>query len=254
MESLTEQWRSYFEAECRTDLETVTQNFPSTRSITVDLIELHSVNQQLAQTVLDHPDRSLSEARAVLRDLVDVSGPIQLRVKNNPHQCAVADIAAHQLHELLTVQGAVETVETPQVSAVTAYYLCPVCNASLSMSPAGIERTEPTRCAECNWDGNFNFQPTHSEFVDTQRFTIGPSSDQHTDSAHPKSLPVYVHSDLVGQVMEGDHIAVTGILRVRHQTETPLSTLYLDGCSIRQERDLSPPESLEAALDSQWKT
>lgn len=254
MESLAEQWRSYFEAECRTEIETVMQEYPSRRSITVDLIDLHSVNQHLAQTVLNSPDESLSEARTVIRDLIDVSGPIQLRLKNNPQQCDVSEITAQRLHDLLTVQGAVKTVETPQASVVTARYHCPVCSASLSRSPAGIERIEPTHCGECGWDGDFDFQPRHSEFIDTQRLTLNTRSDTYDADPESTSLPVYVHGDLVGQVVESDHIAVTGILRVYHQPETPLFTPYLDGCSLREERDISPPGSFEEILDSQWNS
>lgn len=241
-------------AERQADIEAILQDYPSTQSITIDLVELHSTTQDLAQTVLSRPDQALSKAHEVLHELIDISGPLQLQLKNNPHLCNITDISATQLYDLITVNGSVETVGPLQASVVTAQYTCPACNASFSTSSTGIERTEPTRCDACGWDEHFEFKPAQSEFVDTQRLTLTPASDQRTDDHQLKSLPVYVYGDLVDQVNEDDHIGVTGILRVRHSDDTAPYTLYLDGRGIREERDFSAPASLEAALDSYWET
>jgi replicative DNA helicase Mcm len=252
MGSLAGRWRSYFATECQSDVEEVTPNDSSGGAVTIDLIELHGADQDLARAALERPDPVLAEARSVLRELTDASAPIQLRIENNPHLCGVSDVSARQFHDLVTVRGVVEAVDPVRASTVSAQYTCPACGASIRTSSTGIEHEEPIRCDGCEWDGHFEFHPAESAFVDTQRLTLAPTAEQREERPRSESLPVYVHGDLVAETAEGDHVGITGILRVRRRSEPPLYTPYLDGLGIRDERDISPPETLEAALDSYW--
>jgi replicative DNA helicase Mcm len=252
MDSLSERWRSYFEAECQPEIEAVAEQNSSKQSVTIDLVEVYQTDEELARAVLAHPDRVLPPARAALGKLVEASFPVRLRIENNPHLCDVSELSARRFHELVTVEGVVESVGPVQASTVTARYSCPACGESASTSSAGVEHDEPTRCDGCGWDGSFDFHPAESTFVDTQRFTLGPATDQRDDGPRPAPHPVYVHGDLVDEVTEGDHVRVTGVVRVSRSPETPLYTPYLDGRGIHDERDISSPDSLEAALDSYW--
>lgn len=174
MDSLSESWQSYFLNRCQTDVEALAEAFPSRRSLYVDLIDLHEFDSELCQSLFDTPDRVLSAGTAVLSDITDISRPIHVRVENNPHQCPVSAIQARHLHDLVTVEGVVESVASVRMTATRAQYDCPACDASTARSPAGIEVDAPARCDACGWDGQFTFRPTRSQFVDVQRLALAP--------------------------------------------------------------------------------
>ena len=253
MDSPGERWRSYFASTGQLEAEPARRGNPSTRSVTIDLVRVHRADGELAQAVIRSPDRLLSAARSTLWDLTEASVPIQLRVENNPHLCAVSDLSARQLDDLVTAKGVVDTAGPIRASAVSARYVCPACDASVTISPTGVERREPTRCERCEWGGGFEFDPSGSEFVDTQRLGLTPVPDERDDSHRPEPFTVYVHGDLVGEIPTDSHVGVTGVLRVRESSETPLSEPYLDALSVRDERDVSPPDTLREALDSHWE-
>lgn len=253
MKSLAKRWHSYFIAESQTERKTAGTQDTLTQPVTIDLVELYRTDQELSQAVLSHPDRVLPEARAVLCELADLSPPVQLQVQNNPQLCAVSEVSAHQCYELVTVNGMVDSVGPIEAAPVSACYTCPACDASLRTSSAGIAREEPITCTDCEWNGDFAFHPAESAFIDTQQFTLCSKPDQRNNHPHRESLSVYLRGSLVGQVTADDHVIVSGVLRLDHTPETSPCTPYLEGYGLRGERDISPPESLEAAIDSYWK-
>jgi len=248
MDALDSRWRSYFEARHGTDPDD-----PGRPSATIDLVELYSADPELAQAVLDRPTRVLAAARTALREVADGSGPVQLRVENNPHLCGVGELSTRHLHDLVTVRGVVGTTEAVGAVPVTARYRCPACGVERETSPEGLDPAAPVRCGDCGWDGDFEFRSEASEFVDAQPLTLTPIPGEGSESPRARSLRAYVHGDLVGAVEEGDHVGVTGIFRTRCPEGAPLWERYLDGLGVRAEREISPPATLADTLDSHWE-
>lgn len=253
MDAAAERWRSYLTAQCRSTLEAVREQYPSERSVTIDLIELHSESPALVRSLFDDPDTMLSAARSAVRELVDTPGPIQIRIENNPHWCGVPEVSSDQLYDLVTVEGTVESVDATDATVVTAVYDCPACGTAIVTSPAGVEPADPVYCDACEWGGPFEFRPERSEFLDTQHLSLGPASGEQDAQESLDSLSVYLHGALVGRLSAGAHVGVTGVLRARRRSGTGVYALYLDGYSVRAERDLSPPASLGERLDTYWE-
>lgn len=254
MDSLSESWQSYFLNRCQTDVEALAEVFPSRRSLYVDLIDLHEFDSELCQSLFDTPDRVLSAGTAVLRDITDISRPIHVRVENNPHQCPVSAIQARHLHDLVTVEGVVESVASVRMTATRAQYDCPACDASTARSPAGIEVDAPARCDACGWDGQFTFRPTRSQFVDVQRLALAPPPDTRREGPRSHALSAYLADDLVGAVTEDERYCLTGILRVHQTDRSAQFSPYLDSLNVHEERDRFSPDDPETALDSYWNT
>lgn len=249
MDGLDSRWRSYFGT--RQGGEPAADR-PEAPSATIDLVELYSADPELAQAVLDRPARVLEAARSALRAVTGSAAPVRLRVENNPHLCGVGEVTARHLHDLVTVRGAVETVDPVGAVPVRARYRCPACDETRETTPDGLEPTEPARCDGCGRRGGFEFQPAASAFVDARPITLAATDEDGSERPDGGSLRAYVYGDLVDAAAEGDHVGVTGILRAREREGTPLWERYLDGLGVRAEREISPPTTLADTLDSHW--
>ncbi len=249
MPASTETWRSYLSQECGAEVERLAEAYPDERSLYVDLLDVHSFDEGFLQDLFEDPAAGFGAGEAALEELLEVSGPVHLRVENNPQQRSVERIRAYHVGDLVTVSGVVESVGPPRASAVSAAYECPVCATAVRLDQAGIEMETPKRCENCGWDGAFSFRIGDSEFVDLQKIVLAA---EPADAGWITSLPAYLDDDVVGTASEGDTTKVTGIVRVHREGGTNEFTLYLDALAVQEDRQMSETETLDGVLDSHW--
>ncbi|MFB6298420.1 MAG: hypothetical protein ABEH56_07860 [Salinirussus sp.] len=252
MTELDGRWRRYLRERRRSDVAALSEAHPERRSLYVDMVDLHQFDADLADRTFADPDLSLAAGTSVLRDAVEASGLVHLRVENNPHQCSVRGIRAREVHGLVTVAGVVETVGPPEVTTVDAAYECPDCDASLVRSPVGVERRLPTRCDSCGRDGDFEFRPSRSRFVDLQRITVGPLDQNEEEPTGGASIEAHLDDDIAGTLVPGDRYRITGIVRVRETDDSNRFEPYLDALSLAEDQRPSG-ESHDGLIDAYWE-
>lgn len=252
MDRVRERWRSYLLAHCESEVAGLAGTPPGERSLTVDLLALHEFDSDLARAVFEEPTRVLAAGTTVLEGLLDGEGAVKLRVENNPQQFPVSAVRARHHRALLTVDGVVETVGPVRARAAVARYDCPACGDPVTRRPVGVDGDPPVGCGACEWDRELPFRPGDSTFVDLQRVELAPPPDAEGDGPRTDPLAAYLDGSLVGSVATGDHCRVTGVLRVHGTARGNEFAPYLDGLSVREERDVSAPADLESVLDSMW--
>ncbi|MFB6307969.1 MAG: hypothetical protein ABEH35_01445 [Haloarculaceae archaeon] len=252
MTRVADRWRSYFRTRRQPAVEAFAAEYPDDRSVHVDLIDLHDFDSDLVGTLFDDPDRVLSVGADTLRNVADVSGPVHVRVENNPHQCSVSEVRARHLHRLVTVDAVVESVGAPQAMVVSAAFECPACEELTVREQTRVELDIPLRCDACGGGGEFTFRPGASAFVDLQEITLAPAATTQERRQPDRTLVAYLDDDLVGAVTEGDNYSVTGILRPLPGARSNQFSLSLDAVAVREEHQHSTPDSLDDVLDSHW--
>lgn len=245
-EWVVDAWRSYLGTHRGEDVRSLAEAYPSDRSLTVDLLELHDIDSDLVDALFDDPVRVLRAGREALEAAGSFTGPAFVRPTNNPQQLSVSSVRARHVHELVTVDGVVEAVESPRATAATAAFECLNCGARRDVTSGGIELSEPEGCIECEKRGTFAFRPTESSFVDLQQVTVGsPDSDK-------ESLSVYLSANLVGTVTTGQRCRVTGIFRPREAEHSNAFEAYLDATTVSDEQWGVEPDDFREMLDAYW--
>jgi DNA replicative helicase MCM subunit Mcm2 (Cdc46/Mcm family) len=252
MGSVTSRWQAYIKKECQSELQELSEQFPTHQSLYIDLIDLQDFDSELAQAVIEYPEKALARGRSVVRNISNIPQPVQLRVENNPHHCSVADITAENLYDLVTVEGIVESVGQINAKPDIAKYGCPGCTRTVTKTFQRITADSPTRCDGCGWDGEFELLPSKSDFIDIQELKLTPPEANRNNGPRSKPLQVYLDGDHVGVVDEGQRYCFTGILRALETHEGDIFMPYLRGLNIRKERDISPSTSPDTVLDSEW--
>jgi replicative DNA helicase Mcm len=174
--------------------------YPERRSLTVDVIDVYDYDEELVTALFDDPTHVLRQASDALRELRDAFGRVHVRVENNPELLGVDRLGAPHVHELVTVEGVVASVDAVETTAVKTVYECPNCNGSLVTRPLGIQLDEPHRCERCVRDGRFDLRHDRSTFADLQRVTFAQLPEDRPDDGaeDPRTVPVYLADDPSG--------------------------------------------------------
>lgn len=245
-EWVVDAWRSYLGTHREADVRSLADAYPSDRSLTVDLLELHDVDPDLVDALFDDPVGVLRAGREALEAVGAFAGPVFVRPTNNPQQLSASSVRARHVHELVTVDGVVESIGPPRATAATAAFECLDCGARRDVRVGGIELSEPSDCPECDGRGGFAFRPAESSFVDLQRATVA-SPDEDGES-----LSVYLSANLVGTVTAGQRCRTTGILRPRRAEHSNAFETYLDATTVSDEQWGVEPDDFREMLDAYW--
>lgn len=240
-----EGWRSYFRRR-RSDVRRLADAYPDRRSLSVDVLDLYDVDEDLVTALFESPDRVLREGADVLRNAHDAFDRVHLRVENHPELLPLDRLGAGHLGELVTVDGVVEAVGPVRATAFEAVHECPNCGDRIRTRPDGIRLREPCRCERCDWSGPFALRHDGSTFVDLQRVTFAADGDD------PRTVPVFLSDDLVGTVDPGNHLLVTGVVRAKPVDDSNRFDLYVDANSIAEEHGGGRREGLAELIRSKW--
>ncbi|MFB6174326.1 MAG: minichromosome maintenance protein MCM, partial [Halobacteriales archaeon] len=95
---------------------------------------------------------------------------------------------------------------------------------------------EPHECQGCERQGPFSINYDQSSFVDAQQLRIQESPEGLRGGETPQAIDVQIEDDVTGQVTPGDHVTMTGVLRVEQQgsgnDQSRMFDVYMDGHSL----------------------
>lgn len=254
MTATQDKWRSYLSAECQTEIDGLASRYPDRRSLYVDILDVYDFDNSFGQSIFRNPEASLSKGCNVLRDVADISGPVYIRIENNPQQRPVSSIHASHTNELVTVEAFVESIGPVEAKAVVGTYSCPNCDNTIKQPESRIVLDPPEECDRCGYPQEFEFCPSDSYFVNLQEVTLVEAAPRRASGSR-HTLTGYLKDDLVGDLEESQTCCLTGIVRVSQQETSNQFRLYLDVNSVRPEAKQPPamPEDVSAALDTHWQ-
>ena len=220
-ESLVAQWQSFFEENCKSDIETVALSYPQKRSLYVDYWDIDKADSKLAEMILEQPYKAFYNAEHSLRD-IDVAAENQLnlhlRVTNLPdtNKIIIRHIRANHLGKMMAIDGLVKKRTEVRPKLQVAAFQCQKCGAIVKIEQEEDILKEPSECYEdqggCGRVSSFKLLSSMSQFIDSQKLEIQENPEGLRGGAQPERITVFMEDDLVGEIQPGDRVVVNGIL------------------------------------------
>ncbi|MFB6184271.1 MAG: LAGLIDADG family homing endonuclease [Haloarculaceae archaeon] len=240
IDAFEEFYRNYY----RNDIGDLAQKYPTERkSLYVDWQDLYRFDPDLAEDYRNQPEQLQEYAEEALRlyDLpVDVKlGQAHVRVRNLPEITGIRDIRADHRGMLISIQGIVRKATDVRPKITTAAFECQRCGTLTRIPQASGDFQEPHECQGCERQGPFRINFDQSEFVDAQKIRVQESPEGLRGGETPQNIDVNIEDDITGEVTAGDHVRVTGVLKLDQQgndrEKSPMFDVYMDGLSVEIE-------------------
>ncbi len=239
-EDLAARWEEFFESsENRVRVAEVADLYPEVRSINIAYAELDQFDPDMAQFMLEEPQRVLSIGEAVVRKQVQQTRgnyKIHLRFKAlaPDSRVDVRKLRSGHLGKLVAIEGLVRKATDVRPKLVEAVFRCFRCPAKIVEIQEGLQFKEPLECYKeqngCGRSGGstkFTLMTEESSYVDTQKIEIQENPEGLRGGSQPERLTGYLEDDLAGTVSPGDRIVINGILRsVQKAQGNNKSTLF----------------------------
>jgi replicative DNA helicase Mcm len=220
------------------------QQYPSGgKSLTIDWDDLYQFDPDLADDFRSQPGQLREYAEEALRlyDLpVDVSlGQAHVRVRNLPESTEIREIRADHRGRLLACQGIVRKATDVRPKITNAAFECQRCGTLTRIPQTDGDFQEPHECQGCERQGPFRINFDQSEFIDAQKIRVQESPEGLRGGETPQAIDVNIEDDVTGAVTAGDHVTVTGILKLDQQgsdqEQSPMFDVYMEGMSVEIE-------------------
>jgi replicative DNA helicase Mcm len=256
IETFEEFYRSYY----RNEIGELAQQYPTeSKSLHVDWRDLYRFDPDLADDFRNKPEQLRDYAEEALRlyDLpVDISlGQAHVRVAGLPEPTDIRAIRANNRGTLIAVQGIVRKATEVRPKVTTAAFECQRCGTLTRIPQSDGDFQEPHDCQGCERQGPFRVNFDQSEFVDAQKLRIQESPEGLRGGETPQSIDVNIEDDITGEVTAGDHVTVTGVLKLdqrgNDREKSPMFDVYMNGQTVEiedeqfEEMDISDEDKTE---------
>ena len=241
---LIDRFEEFYRSYYRNEIADLAQKYPTDRkSLYIDWSDLARFDADLADDFRTKPQQLRQYAEEALRlyDLpVDVSlGQAHVRVTGLSETTDIRAIRADHRGSLLTVQGIVRKATDVRPKVTTAAFECQRCGTLTRIPQDTGEFQEPHECQGCERQGPFKINYDQSEFVDAQKLRVQESPEGLRGGETPQSIDVNIEDDITGEVTAGDHVSVTGVLKLEQQgserEQSPMFDVYMQGLSVEVE-------------------
>jgi replicative DNA helicase Mcm len=237
IDAFEEFYRSYY----RNEIGELAQQYPTEKkSLYIDWQDLYRFDPDLADDFRSKPKQLKEYAEEALRlyDLpVDVSlGQAHVRVENLPESTEIRAIRADHRGSLISVKGIVRKATDVRPKITNAAFECQRCGTLTRIPQADGDFQEPHECQGCERQGPFRINFDQSEFIDAQKLRVQESPEGLRGGETPQNIDVNIEDDITGEVTAGDHVEVTGILKLDQQgndrEKSPMFDVYMEGLAV----------------------
>jgi replicative DNA helicase Mcm len=263
---LIEQFQEFYRTYYRDEIGDLAQAYPNEqKSLYLDWRDLYQFNADLASDYLEQPEQIREYAEEALRlyDLpVDVKlGGAHVRLIGLDDRTDIRAIRSEHVNRMLSVAGIVRKATSVRPKMEMAAFECQRCGTLTRIPQTDTEFQEPHECEGCERQGPFALNTDQSEFVDSQKLRIQESPEGLRGGETPESIDVHVEDDICGAVTPGDHVVITGVLRLEQQGSgndaSPIFDVYMEGDAIEiedeefEDMDISEADKQEIVALSQ---
>lgn len=241
-----EKFTALYNDEFQDEIEKLDDNYPQTkRSLFIDHEVIADEYPDLARTIINNPTDMLTAAKEALQNheiannTMDDFDSIHIRFKNLPTHTEVRNLRANHLNKLVSIKGVVRSTSEVKPKMKVAYYECLNCLEEMQIKQHDRHMVEAQSCNSCDTGGPLDLRYDKSEFIDGQNIQVQESPEGLRGGETPEDINIPIEDDVTGLVTPGDHVTVTGVLRLEEKQEidgeSPTFDTYLEGQSIELE-------------------
>jgi replicative DNA helicase Mcm len=230
-ESLVASWQSFFEENCKSEIETIALEYPENRSLIVDYWDIDKRYPKLTEMLINQPYKALFNAEEALKN-IDVAAEhkfkLHFRVDTLPdtQKILIRKIRANHLGKYTAIEGLVKKVTEVRPKLQVAAFQCQKCGAVIKIDQEEDILKEPSECYEdqggCGRISSYKLLMNLSTFIDSQKIEIQENPEGLRGGAQPERISAYLEDDLVGMLAPGDRVIVNGILHSQQRRRGPL--------------------------------
>jgi replicative DNA helicase Mcm len=221
-------------------------------SLLVDFQDLYRYNTDLANMLIDEPQKVLKEFDEALLELVTGEdaefakrkGKFHVRVQGLYETTKIRDIKTQYMNKLIQVEGIITRMRPVRSKMIKAVYRHEKegCNAEFQWPYEEDEYLEdkidrPLQCPVCGEaGGRFVLLRDKSVYVDWQEITLQERPEDVPGGQMPRSVTVELTEDLVDMARPGDLVTVVGIVRpspAGGNDKAPYFELKIEANSLR---------------------
>ncbi len=218
-------------------------------SINVNYSDVLMYNPEIANTLLEKPEKIIKSASEALKRTISQIDPEYARYKkrfyvrfhNLPYKSAIRDLRASQIGKLVEIEGVVTQASAIQAQMITATYECRSCS---SIFEVPIDEDNPSFqksvliCPNCGRKGLHKLQLENCTFMDWQSIRLQEDHENLPPGRLPRSILCILKEDLADKVRPGDHVQLVGILKpirlIRKGEVSKLNySIYLEGNYVK---------------------
>ncbi len=218
-------------------------------SLVIDYGDLYKYDTELAEAIIDDPDRFLKEAGEAIREIVKLEDPDYAasvrkfvpRIVGLYETVKIRDVKSVYVGKMIQIEGIITRILPVKSKLVRARFLHSKCGMEFEWPEGGEELTsdvleKPTYCPVCGESsGKFVLVKEKSVYVDYQRVVVQEKPEDVPGGQMPRSIEVRLTDSLVDTARPGDRVSIVGIVRLEQSTSrtSALFDLYIEANSIK---------------------
>ena len=189
------------------------------KSLVVDFDGLLEFNMELAKHLLDSPTDFFETADALLSEWTRIPD-VRLRVRGLSERIKIRGIRAREVGKFIQVEGILTRASEVKPEVREAVFKCRRCGEENRVPQAGEFFREPLVCENplCLKRGPFDLVIESTVFCDWQSLRVQERPEELRGGRMPRQLDGIVKDDFVDRAVPGNHVILTGILRVFQET------------------------------------
>jgi replicative DNA helicase Mcm len=221
--------------------------------LVVEFEKLLEYDKSLAEELLFSPGPFFEAADAILEGITKIPG-VRLRVKGADKTIEIRNIRAEHVAKFIQVDGVMTRAGEVKPEAKEAVFKCRRCGEENRVLQVGEFFREPLSCENpnCGKRGPFDLVIENTIFQDWQSIQIQEPPEKLRGGRMPRRLDGIVREDFVDKAIPGNHVTITGILRVfqerqqRERKTTFRKILFVSHIEVKQkgveEAELTPED------------
>ncbi len=202
------------------------------QSLVVNFDDLIRFDPELAKTVLEKPEKTISEINQALKRIIEAEDPefaetmqnFYVRFAKLPEEYHInlRKIRSEHINKLIMVSGILTRASEVKPKLVEAVYVCQRCGETMIVAQQDAKIIQPSECynPNCRRKGPFKLIIEESRFIDWQKIRIQEKPEELPPGQLPRSLDSILTDDIVDIARPGDRITLTGILRTTPEVAT----------------------------------
>lgn len=226
------------------------------KSLVIAFDRLLEFDMKLAKSLLDNPVDFLDTADEILGGITKLPG-MRLRVMGLDKSVEIRKIRAGHVGNFIQVEGILTRSGEVKPEATEAVFKCRRCGEQNRVLQVGEFFREPLVCENpnCGRKGPFDLVIESSEFRDWQSLCIQEPPEKLRGGRMPRRLDGIVRDDFVDKAVPGNHVMLTGVLRVfqegrrQERKKTFRKILFVSHIEVLQkgveEAELTPEDKVQ---------
>jgi len=191
------------------------------KSLEIDFTHLNAFHPELAEALLEYPEDVISAAEdaiqiILMEDLsVEELFKIHARFYNLPKTLEPRFVGPEHINKFIQVRGIITRLSSIEPFVSRAVFLCRDCGHAMArlQKPYSARFVKPPKCEDCG-SRELELDPDNSTFLKYQSSIIQDQPEKLKGGQMPRQLHMVFLEDLCDNVIPGDRVVITGILRM----------------------------------------